>query len=130
MITHPTHDAVALLFDFGDMAKPHVLCKGRDLHAAEIREQARWAGMPIVENRPLARSLYRGVEEGQAIPYELYAAVAAVLAFLFRESAERTKRETHSVTTIVVTATPRLHASCCRSWTTNRLKRRSGNPHE
>ena len=71
------------------------MCKGRDLHALEIREQARWAGVPIVENPPLARSLYRSVEEGQAIPYELYAAVAAILAFLFRESAERAKREAH-----------------------------------
>ena len=41
-----------------------------------IREEAQWAGVPIVENPPLARSLYKSVEEGQPIPYELYAAVA------------------------------------------------------
>ena len=93
VITNPTHYAVALLFDFDNMAAPRLLCKGRDLHALDIREQARWAGVPIVENPPLARSLYRSVEEGQAIPYELYAAVAAILAFLFRESAERAKRD-------------------------------------
>ena len=94
VITNPTHYAVALLFDFENMAAPRLLCKGRDLHALEIREQARWAGVPIVENPPLARSLYRSVDEGQSIPYELYAAVAAILAFLFRESAERARRET------------------------------------
>lgn len=93
VITNPTHYAVALLFDFENMTAPRLLTKGRDLHAYEIREQARWAGVPIVENPPLARSLYRSVEEGQAIPYELYAAVAAILAFLFRESAERNRRD-------------------------------------
>lgn len=93
VITNPTHYAVALLFDFENMAAPRVLCKGRDLHALEIREQARWAGVPVVENPPLARSLFRGVDEGQSIPYELYGAVATILAFLFRESAERAKRE-------------------------------------
>lgn len=95
VITNPTHYAVALLFDFENMTAPRLLTKGRDLHALEIREQARWAGVPIVENPPLARSLYRSVQEGQAIPYELYAAVAAILAFLFRESAERAKRESN-----------------------------------
>ncbi len=94
VITNPTHYAVALLFDYKNMSAPRLLTKGRDLHALEIREQARWAGVPIVENPPLARSLYRSVKEGQAIPYELYAAVAAILAFLFRESNERSKRET------------------------------------
>jgi flagellar biosynthetic protein FlhB len=89
VITNPTHYAVALAFDFENMAAPKVLTKGRDLHALEIREQARWAGVPIVENPPLARSLYRSVEEGQSIPFELYAAVAAILAFLFRQSQER-----------------------------------------
>jgi flagellar biosynthetic protein FlhB len=71
-----------------------VLAKGRDLLAAQIREEAQWAGVPIVENPPLARSLYRQVEPGQAIPYELYAAVAAILAWLYRrEVEERVRRE-------------------------------------
>lgn len=89
VITNPTHYAVALQFDFGTMAAPKVLMKGRDLHALEIREEARWAGVPIVENPPLARALYRSVEEGRDIPFELYSAVAAILAFLFRESRQR-----------------------------------------
>ena len=91
VVTNPTHYAVALSFDMETMAAPRVLAKGRDLHAFAIREEARWAGVPIVENPPLARSLYRSVEEGQSIPAELYAAVATILAFLLRrESAPQT----------------------------------------
>lgn len=89
VITNPTHFAVALQFDMTTMAAPKVLMKGRDLHALEMREEARWAGVPIVENPPLARALYRSVSEGRAIPLELYAAVAAILAYLFREARQR-----------------------------------------
>jgi flagellar biosynthetic protein FlhB len=94
VITNPTHYAVALQFDFTTMAAPQVLMKGRDLHALEIREEARWAGVPIVENPPLARALYRSVDEGRAIPFELYSAVAAILAFFFRESQQRASHAT------------------------------------
>ena len=94
VVTNPTHYAVALAFDFATMDAPRVLAKGRDLLAAQIREEAQWAGVPIVENPPLARSLYRQVEPGQAIPYELYAAVAGILAWLYRrEVEERLRRE-------------------------------------
>lgn len=94
VVTNPTHYAVALTFDFETMEPPRVLAKGRDLLAAQIREEAQWAGVPIVENPPLARSLYRQVEQGQAIPFELYAAVAAILAWLYRrEVEERVRRE-------------------------------------
>jgi flagellar biosynthetic protein FlhB len=94
VITNPTHYAVALEFSFETMEAPKVLCKGRDLHAAEIREEARWAGIPMIENPPLARSLYRMVEPGQSIPFELYAAVAGILAFLYRQKVEeRMRRE-------------------------------------
>ena len=94
VITNPTHYAVALEFSFETMEAPKVLAKGRDLHAAEIREEARWAGIPMIENPPLARSLYRMVEPGQSIPFELYAAVAGILAYLYRQKAEeRMRRE-------------------------------------
>jgi len=92
VVTNPTHYAVALSFDFETMEPPRVLAKGRDLLAAHIREEAQWAGVPIVENPPLARSLYRQVEQGQAIPYELYAAVAAILAWLYRREVEERVR--------------------------------------
>jgi flagellar biosynthesis protein FlhB len=93
VITNPTHYAVALEFDFETMQAPTVLTKGRDLHALEIKEEARVAGVPILENKPLARSLYASVEPGQSIPYELYAAVAGILAYLFREKQEEQMRE-------------------------------------
>ena len=95
VITNPTHYAVALSFDMSTMEAPKVLAKGRDLLAAQIREEARWAGVPLVENPPLARSLYRAVEPGQSIPAELYAAVAAILAYIFRQEAEERMRRMH-----------------------------------
>jgi len=92
VITNPTHYAVALEFSFETMSAPTVLAKGRDLLAAEIREEARWAGIPIIENPPLARSLYKMVEPGQSIPFELYAAVAGILAYLYRQKVEERVR--------------------------------------
>ena len=92
VITNPTHYAVALEFSFETMSAPTVLVKGRDLLAAEIREEARWAGVPIIENPPLARSLYKMVEPGQSIPFDLYAAVAGILAFLYRQKVEERVR--------------------------------------
>lgn len=93
VLTNPTHYAVALGFDFDTMEAPRVLAKGRNLLAEEIKAEARWAGVPIVENPPLARSLYRTVEVGQAIPAELYAAVAAILAYLYRQRVESEMRQ-------------------------------------
>jgi flagellar biosynthetic protein FlhB len=96
VITNPTHYAVALEFSFETMSAPTVLAKGRDLLAAEIREEARWVGIPIIENPPLARSLYKMVEPGQSIPFELYAAVAGILAYLYRQKVEeRARRDRH-----------------------------------
>ncbi|WP_433972932.1 EscU/YscU/HrcU family type III secretion system export apparatus switch protein [Tunturiibacter lichenicola] len=97
VITNPTHYAVALEFSFETMSAPTVLAKGRDLLAAEIREEARWAGVPIIENPPLARSLYKMVEPGQSIPFELYAVVAGILAYLYRQKVEeRVRRDRHA----------------------------------
>jgi flagellar biosynthetic protein FlhB len=93
VITNPTHYAVALEFSFETMSAPTVLAKGRDLLAAEIREEARWAGIPIIENPPLARSLYKMVEPGQSIPFDLYAAVAGILAYLYRQKVEERVRQ-------------------------------------
>jgi flagellar biosynthesis protein FlhB len=84
---------VALGFDFTTMETPKVLAKGRNLLAEEIKAEARWAGVPIVENPPLAHSLYRSVEVGQAIPVDLYAAVATILAYLYRQRVESEVRE-------------------------------------
>ncbi len=93
VLTNPTHYAVALSFDFATMEAPRMVAKGRNLLAEEIKAEARWAGVPIIENPPLAQSLYRSVEVGQPIPVELYAAVAAILAYLYRQRLEAEMRE-------------------------------------
>jgi flagellar biosynthesis protein FlhB len=96
VVVNPTHYAVALGFDFATMETPKVLAKGRNLLAEEIKAEARWAGVPIIENPPLARSLYRSVEVGQAIPMDLYAAVASILAYLYRQRLDAEMRERRS----------------------------------
>jgi flagellar biosynthetic protein FlhB len=83
VVTNPTHYAVALRYD-GSRSAPEVVAKGMDHVAARIREAARDAGVPIVPDPPLARSLHAAVEVGQVIPEELYHAVAQVLAFVYR----------------------------------------------
>lgn len=84
VITNPTHYAVALEYRPESMEAPMVVAKGRNLLAKKIRQEALWASIPIVENPPLAQTLYRAVEVGQAIPFKLYEAVAEILAFIFR----------------------------------------------
>jgi flagellar biosynthetic protein FlhB len=93
VLTNPTHYAVALAFDFATMEAPKLAAKGRNLLAEEIKAEALLSGVPIVENPPLARSLYRTVEVGQPIPVDLYAAVAAILAYLYRQRVEAELRE-------------------------------------
>ncbi len=83
VVTNPTHFAVALRYD-GSRAAPEVLAKGQDLIAAQIRRIAAEHDVPIVPDPPLARALHSSTEIGQAIPEELYAAVARVLAFVYR----------------------------------------------
>ena len=93
VVTNPTHFAVALEFSMETMQAPKVVAKGRNLIAEQIKQEARLLDIPIVENPPLARSLYRSVEVGQNIPQDLYAVVAEILAFLYRAELERTTRE-------------------------------------
>jgi len=83
VVTNPTHIAVALRYDEKDAA-PVVLAKGHDDYALRIRAEARKYGIPIMENRPLARALDAEVPIGHPIPVAHFAAVARVLAFVFR----------------------------------------------
>ncbi|HUU46018.1 MAG TPA: EscU/YscU/HrcU family type III secretion system export apparatus switch protein, partial [Acidobacteriota bacterium] len=76
--------AVALKYDTDSMSAPTVVAKGARLLAQKIREIARTAGVPIVEDAPLARALYSSVEVGASIPAELYRACAEVLAHVYR----------------------------------------------
>jgi len=84
VVTNPTHVAVALQWDEREMAAPRVVAKGRDLLAGRIKELAREHGVPVVERKILAHTLYQAVEVGMDIPPKLYYAVAEVLAFVMR----------------------------------------------
>lgn len=84
VVTNPTHFAVALEWDEVNMDAPVVIAKGADLVAKRIRELALEHKIPIMENPPLARTLYERVELDQSIPPNLYAAVAQVIAFVYR----------------------------------------------
>ncbi|HEX4465989.1 MAG TPA: EscU/YscU/HrcU family type III secretion system export apparatus switch protein [Solirubrobacteraceae bacterium] len=88
VITNPTHYAVALVYD-GSRAAPEVVAKGKDLIAAQIRRVAEEHDVPVVADPPVARALHEGTEIGQVIPEELYAAVARVLAFVYRTAGRR-----------------------------------------
>jgi flagellar biosynthetic protein FlhB len=83
VITNPTEFAVAIEYR-PFMAAPVVVAKGRNLLAAEIKQIARWHGIPMVENPPLAHVLYRSVEVGQSVPPKLYTVIAEVLAAIYR----------------------------------------------
>jgi flagellar biosynthetic protein FlhB len=87
VITNPTHYAVALEYRPETMSAPVVVAKGRNLLAERIKQLARWHEIPIIENRVLAQALYKTTEVGQSIPPQLYAAVAEILAFLYRTQA-------------------------------------------
>lgn len=84
VITNPTHYAVALRYQDGLDAAPVVLAKGKDHIALRIREIASQHGIERVENRPLAQALFASCEVGDAIPEQLYQAVAEVLAYVYR----------------------------------------------
>ena len=84
IITNPTHFAVALVYDREKMAAPKVVAKGADFLAQQIKKLAAEAGVPMVENVPLARGLYKSVKVGQYVPRALYQAVAEVLAYVYR----------------------------------------------
>lgn len=96
VITNPTHFAIALRYEM-DMEAPVVIAKGRDLLAQEIKEVARWHGIPVLENPPLAQALYRSVEVGYPIPAALYSAVAEILAFVFRSQARARQQASAAV---------------------------------
>jgi len=83
VITNPTRLAIALSYDPAEGA-PRVLAKGAGIVAKRIRQEAKAHGVPIRESKPLVRAMYRAVEVDELIPAEFFAAVAAVLAAVYR----------------------------------------------
>lgn len=84
VITNPTHYSVALKYDQGSMAVPKVIAKGIDNIAFKIREVAKEHDIPVLENPPLARTLYAAVEIDQEIHGDHYQAVAEIIGFVMR----------------------------------------------
>ncbi len=85
VVTNPTHYSVAIKYDKTKAPAPIVVAKGVDYLAFQIREIAKENGVPIVENRPVARALYNNVPIDGVIPSDLYVAVAEILAFVYKQ---------------------------------------------
>jgi flagellar biosynthesis protein FlhB len=92
VITNPIHLAIAIKYDSNEMGAPRVVAKGQRLIAERIKELARENDVPIVEDKPLARSLFKNVEVDQEIPVDLYKAVAEILAYVYQLSKGKLKR--------------------------------------
>ncbi len=84
VVTNPTQLAVALKYDADKANAPFVVAKGERLIAQKIKEIAKKHDIPVVENKPLARALFKMCDIGQVIPSNLYRAVAEVLAYVYR----------------------------------------------
>jgi len=84
VVTNPTHLAIAIRYESQRMSAPRVVAKGADLIAEKIRALATEHGIPLVEDKPLARMLYTSVEIGEEIPANLFQAVAQILAHVYR----------------------------------------------
>ena len=89
IVANPTHISIALKYAADEMVSPEVVAKGADNLALKIREVAKENNIPLVENVPLARTLYKTVKVNEAVPRSLYKAVAEVLAFVYRIKKKR-----------------------------------------
>lgn len=85
VVTNPIHFAVALKYDAERMGAPRVVAKGARLLAARIRDLAKAAGVPVVEDPPLARALYKACKVGSEVPLAFYKAIAELLAVVYRK---------------------------------------------
>ena len=92
VVMNPTHYAVALLYESGETAAPVCVAKGMDLIALRIRKVAEDAGVPVIEDPPLARALFATTEIDETIPREHYEAVAKVIGFVMQQSKRRRAR--------------------------------------
>ncbi|HYD79879.1 MAG TPA: flagellar biosynthesis protein FlhB [Paucimonas sp.] len=83
LLTNPTHLAIAISYKHGQMPAPKMLAKGAGEAAAKMREAARRHRIPIVENRPLARELYKRLDSDEYVPEDLYPQVAKILIWVY-----------------------------------------------
>ena len=92
VIMNPTHFAVAIYYDHLTMTAPIVVAKGQDLNALRIKEVALAHDVPVIQNPPLARSLYKNAELGKEIPEALYRAVSEVIRYVFKLKGRRIRK--------------------------------------
>ncbi|MFA4966701.1 MAG: flagellar biosynthesis protein FlhB [Candidatus Margulisiibacteriota bacterium] len=93
VVTNPIHLACALKYEQGKMKAPVLLAKGQRLHAEEIKKIAEEHNIPIVENEPLAQSIFHTTNVGQEVPRDLYKAIAEVLAYVYKIKKEKAARK-------------------------------------
>jgi|TARA_B100000959_G_scaffold247682_1_gene274145 flagellar biosynthetic protein FlhB len=98
IVTNPTHLAIALKYERGQMSAPRVVAKGARYNALRIREIAKKHDVPIVENKPVARLLFKNCKVGQEIIPDLFAAVAEILAYVYRTNRYKYYMKGHRVT--------------------------------
>lgn len=91
IITNPTHIACALKYD-ANLPAPQLIAKGADLIAEKIKSIAKEHNIPIIENKPLARTIFKTMKLGQVIPKELFVAVAEVLSYVYKLKKKRVKK--------------------------------------
>ncbi|WP_306981111.1 flagellar biosynthesis protein FlhB [Alkalicoccobacillus murimartini] len=95
VITNPTHFAIVLKYDESKAEAPFVVAKGMDFSAQRIKKRAQEHGIPMVENRMLARALYHQTDIGQQVPADLFKAVAEVLAYVYRLKEKQSVGQNH-----------------------------------
>ncbi|MBR3605441.1 MAG: EscU/YscU/HrcU family type III secretion system export apparatus switch protein [Candidatus Gastranaerophilales bacterium] len=94
VVTNPTHVACAIKYDAQTMESPVLVAKGTELFAHKIKEIARAHNIPIIENPPVARALFRLVEINRQIPPDLYKAIAEILIFVYKLKKTTTQEQT------------------------------------
>ena len=92
VVTNPTHVACALKYVAEEMDSPMLIAKGTELIAKKIIDIAKEHNVPVIENPPVARALFRMVDINQSIPPELYKAVAEILMFVYKMKNPTNKR--------------------------------------
>jgi len=97
VVTNPTHIAVALKYDAENMEAPRLLAKGTELFAKKIVEIAKTHNIPVIENPPVARAIFRFVNINREIPPELYKAVAEILLFVYNLRKENNQEQTNQI---------------------------------
>ena len=108
VVTNPTHIAIALQYENPKMKAPKLLAKGERKTAEEILKIADYHYIPIIENEPIAGSIFRTTKIGQEIPGELFQAVAEILAYVYKIKKQRSEKKKANLGPTVGTKGPKV----------------------